>query len=107
MCGRFAQQRPASELAERFAAEPLAEEPGERFNLAPTDEALVVVQREDRRAIVAASRRGVDLRSLRAEVEAQGFAGYSEVEIFSAKNWWQRDGGEVLDTCIERHRNCV
>jgi sugar phosphate isomerase/epimerase len=49
----------------------------------------------------------IDLRSLRAEVEAQGFAGYSEVEIFSAKNWWQRDGGEVLDTCIERHRNCV
>ncbi len=49
----------------------------------------------------------IDLRSLRAEVEAQGFAGYSEVEIFSARNWWQRDGGEVLDTCIERHRNCV
>jgi len=53
MCGRFAQQRPASELAERFAAEPLVEEPGERFNLAPTDDALVVVQRPDRRAIVA------------------------------------------------------
>jgi putative SOS response-associated peptidase YedK len=53
MCGRFAQQRPASELAERFAAEPLVEEPGARFNLAPTDEALVVVQREERRAVVA------------------------------------------------------
>jgi len=53
MCGRFAQQRPASELAERFAAEPLVDEPGARFNLAPTDDALVVVQREDRRAIVA------------------------------------------------------
>ncbi len=53
MCGRFAQQRPASELAERFEAEPLVEEPGGRFNVAPTDEALVVVQREDRRAIVA------------------------------------------------------
>ena len=24
-----------------------------------------------------------------------------------ARNWWQRDGGEVLDTCIERHRRCV
>ena len=36
-----------------------------------------------------------------------GFAGYSEVEIFSARNWWQRDGDEVLDTCIERHRRCV
>ncbi len=49
----------------------------------------------------------IDLRSLRALVEAQGYAGYSEVEIFSAKNWWQRDGGEVLDTCIQRHRDCV
>jgi sugar phosphate isomerase/epimerase len=49
----------------------------------------------------------IDLKALRASVEAQGFAGYSEVEIFSAANWWQRDGGEVLDTCIERHRRCV
>src|SRR5580765_2430229 len=53
MCGRFAQQRPASELAEIFAAEPLADELGPRFNVAPTDEALVVVQREERRAITA------------------------------------------------------
>jgi len=49
----------------------------------------------------------IDLRALRALVEAQGYTGYSEVEIFSARNWWQRDGGEVLDTCIERHRSCV
>ena len=53
MCGRFSQQRPASELAEIFAAEPLAEELGPRWNVAPTDEAYVVVQREDRRAVVA------------------------------------------------------
>ncbi len=53
MCGRFAQQRPASELAEIFGAEPLAEELGARFNVAPTDPALVVAQRDDRRAIVA------------------------------------------------------
>lgn len=53
MCGRFSQQRPASELAEIFAAEPIAEELGPRFNVAPTDEALVVIQREDRRAVVA------------------------------------------------------
>jgi sugar phosphate isomerase/epimerase len=49
----------------------------------------------------------IDIPHIRALVEAQGFAGYSEVEIFSAANWWQRDGGEVLDTCIERHRRCV
>jgi putative SOS response-associated peptidase YedK len=53
MCGRFAQQRPASELTEIFAAEPLTDDPGPRFNVAPTDEALVVVQREERRAITA------------------------------------------------------
>lgn len=53
MCGRFAQERPASELAEIFAAEPLADDPGPRYNVAPTDEALVVVQREERRAITA------------------------------------------------------
>ena len=53
MCGRFTQERPASELADIFAAEPLAEELGARFNVAPTDEAFVVVQREDRRAITA------------------------------------------------------
>lgn len=53
MCGRFAQQRPASELAERFGAEPLADDLGPRYNVAPTDPALVVVQREDRRAITA------------------------------------------------------
>lgn len=51
MCGRFTQQRPASELAEIFAAEPLVDEPGAQFNVAPTDDALVVVQRDDRRAI--------------------------------------------------------
>jgi len=46
-------KRPASELAEIFAAEPLADDPGPRFNVAPTDDALVVVQRGDRRAITA------------------------------------------------------
>ena len=53
MCGRFTQERPASELAEIFGAEPLADDPGGHYNVAPTDEALVVVQREDRRAVTA------------------------------------------------------
>ncbi len=51
MCGRFAQQRPTSELAELFDAEPLVDDPGGHFNLAPTDPAAVVVERGDRRAI--------------------------------------------------------
>jgi len=53
MCGRFTQQRPASELAEIFGAEPLVDDPGGHYNVAPTDEALVVVQRDDRRAVTA------------------------------------------------------
>jgi putative SOS response-associated peptidase YedK len=53
MCGRFTQERPASELAEIFGAEPLVDDPGGHYNVAPTDEALVVVQREDRRAVTA------------------------------------------------------
>jgi putative SOS response-associated peptidase YedK len=53
MCGRMAQQRPTSELAEIFGAEDLADEPGGRFNVAPTDPAAVVVQRDERRAITA------------------------------------------------------
>ena len=49
----------------------------------------------------------IDIAQVRGWVEAAGFAGYSEVEIFSALDWWKRDAGEVLDTCIERHRRCV
>lgn len=49
----------------------------------------------------------IDIPRIRGWMETQGFAGYSEVEIFSAGNWWQRDGGEVLDTCIARHRSAV
>ena len=51
MCGRFTQQRPTSEIAAIFGAEDLADDPGGRFNVAPTDEAAVVVQRDDRRAV--------------------------------------------------------
>src|SRR3954452_8517890 len=53
MCGRFTQQRPASELAEIFGAKPLADDLGGHFNVAPTDEASVVVQRDERRAITS------------------------------------------------------
>jgi putative SOS response-associated peptidase YedK len=53
MCGRFTQQRPSAELAALFAAEDLAESPGERYNLAPQQLGLVVVERDDlRRAVV-------------------------------------------------------
>jgi sugar phosphate isomerase/epimerase len=49
----------------------------------------------------------IDIPRIRGWVEAAGYDGYSEVEIFSRDHWWQRDGGEVLDTCIARHRSAV
>lgn len=49
----------------------------------------------------------VELRKIRSWVEDAGFRGFSEVEIFSQSDWWQRSGDEVLATCIARHRTCV
>ncbi len=49
----------------------------------------------------------IDIPRIRSWVEAAGFQGFSEVEIFSAPDWWQRPGAEVLDTCIARHRSAV
>jgi sugar phosphate isomerase/epimerase len=46
----------------------------------------------------------IDLRRIRGWVEAGGYAGFCEVEIFSAENWWKRSPEEVLATCIERYR---
>jgi sugar phosphate isomerase/epimerase len=48
----------------------------------------------------------IDIRSLRRAVEAQGFSGYCEIEIFS-NVWWDKPIDEVLKTCIERHRSVV
>ncbi|MCA1359361.1 sugar phosphate isomerase/epimerase [Bradyrhizobium sp. IC3069] len=48
----------------------------------------------------------IDIKSVRAAVEAQGFAGYSEIEIFS-NEWWGKPMDEVLKTCIQRHRTVV
>jgi sugar phosphate isomerase/epimerase len=49
----------------------------------------------------------IEIPKIRAWVEAAGFAGYSEVEIFSSLDWWKRPADEVLATCIERHRTAV
>ena len=45
-----------------------------------------------------------DLRAIRGAVEATGYDGPCEVEIFSAGDWWQRPPEEVLDTIVERFR---
>ncbi|QIG50484.1 sugar phosphate isomerase/epimerase [Nordella sp. HKS 07] len=46
-----------------------------------------------------------DLKAIRQAVEAAGYQGLCEVEIFSARNWWKRPPHEVLQTCIERFRS--
>ena len=46
-----------------------------------------------------------DLKSLRGFVEATGYDGPCEVEIFSARHWWQRAPEMVLDTVKDRFQN--
>ncbi len=45
----------------------------------------------------------IDLPIVRSWMEAGGYRGAHEVEIFSANNWWKRDPDEVLATCKARH----
>lgn len=48
----------------------------------------------------------IDIRKIRAEVEAIGFDGLNEVEIFSAERWWKEDPDRVLETMIQRGAEC-
>lgn len=45
----------------------------------------------------------IDLAGLRDMIEAAGYHGPQEVEIFSKDDWWTRDPAELLATCIARH----
>ncbi len=49
----------------------------------------------------------IDIRKIRGWMEAAGYDGFCEAEIFSARNWWQRPCDEVVRVCIERHRTVV
>ena len=49
----------------------------------------------------------IDIPRIRAWVEEAGYRGFYEVEIFSADNWWQRDGDEVLSTLKQRVGDAV
>ena len=44
----------------------------------------------------------IDLRGIRRMIEAAGYHGPQEVEIFSRDNWWKRPGDETIRTCVER-----
>ena len=46
-----------------------------------------------------------DLKEIRRGVEDAGYLGACEVEIFSARDWWQRDPNEVLDTMVARFQS--
>jgi len=59
MCGRFTQQRPTAELAELFRAEPLVEDTGARFNVAPSQGVIAVVQPPDDRRLLTTFRWGL------------------------------------------------
>jgi sugar phosphate isomerase/epimerase len=48
----------------------------------------------------------IDIPTIRAAVEAQGFGGYCEIEIFS-NDWWAKPMDEVIATCIARHKTEV
>lgn len=45
----------------------------------------------------------IDLRRMRGLVEAAGYRGLHECEIFSSRDWWQRDPDEVLRVMKARH----
>jgi sugar phosphate isomerase/epimerase len=49
----------------------------------------------------------IDLKKIRALVEATGYAGHIDVEIFSTLDWWKREPDEVLRVCKERHKTVV
>lgn len=44
----------------------------------------------------------IDLKDIRRMIEAAGYHGPQEVEIFSRDTWWKKPGDEVVRTCVER-----
>jgi len=44
----------------------------------------------------------IELKKIRNWIEAAGYSGFHEVEIFSELDWWRRDPDEVLNICKDR-----
>ncbi len=44
----------------------------------------------------------IDLPAIRRTLEAAGYSGHVEVEIFSERNWWRRDADEVIGMIKQR-----
>jgi len=49
----------------------------------------------------------IDIPAIRRMVEATGYTGHREVEIFSQRNWWKRDPDEVIRVIKERYQTAV
>ncbi len=49
----------------------------------------------------------IDIPKIRKQVEAAGYQGYHEVEIFSQRNWWRKDPDDVVKTVKDRYRRFV
>lgn len=49
----------------------------------------------------------IDNRSIRDWIEAGGFGGPVEVEIFSSLNWWKQDPNQVVRTIVERTKTAL
>jgi sugar phosphate isomerase/epimerase len=46
----------------------------------------------------------IDFARIGGWIDAAGYDGFTEIEIFSKLDWWTRPGEEVLSTCIARFR---
>ena len=49
----------------------------------------------------------IDIPAIRKMVEATGYDGFHEVEIFSERNWWGKDPDEVVSTVKSRYLQFV
>jgi sugar phosphate isomerase/epimerase len=49
----------------------------------------------------------IDLPAIRRAMEAAGYRGFCEVEIFSADRWWPRTIDDILGTMVARGKSCV
>ena len=48
----------------------------------------------------------IDIPRIRGWMEAAGYGGHAEVEIFSER-WWSLPAAEVVATCQDRYRHVV
>ena len=49
----------------------------------------------------------IDIHRIRKLVEATGYEGFHEAEIFSERNWWKKDPDEVVETVKKRYLQYV